>query len=227
MLLLMLERGVPIHSAIFCNTGWEFPEMLEHMEQLKRYTGIDIIEVRPKKPFSYWMNHHKVIGRTGDKKGVAYRTGCSWPSASRRWCTREKVYAINRYLSGVRNPVSCVGLAADESHRVKDNSKYMCRYPLIEFDVTEEQALKICFDHGFHWGGLYEVFNRVSCFCCPLQRLEDLRKLRTHYPNRWQNLLDMDTQVSENRGFVRDATAHDLDRRFAAEEKALVQAKLF
>ena len=31
MLNIMLGRGESIHSAVFFDTGWEFPEMLEHI----------------------------------------------------------------------------------------------------------------------------------------------------------------------------------------------------
>lgn len=32
MLLMMLERGEDIHSVVFFDTGWEFPEMHEHID---------------------------------------------------------------------------------------------------------------------------------------------------------------------------------------------------
>ena len=39
-------------------------------------------------------------------------------------------------------------IAADEPKRVKDDI-----YPLFEWGITEEQALKYCYKHGFDWGG--------------------------------------------------------------------------
>lgn len=56
----------------------------------------------------------------------------------------------------------------------------------------EADCLKYCYEAGFDWGGLYEIFHRVSCWCCPLQSLDELRKLRTHFPDLWAKLLDME-----------------------------------
>ena len=154
-------------------------------------------------------------------KGVVHRVGNGWPSPMRRWCTRQKVDGINRYLRDVQNPISCVGVAADEAHRVKKNSKYPCRYPLIEWDIDEPSALAICKAHGFHWGGLYDIFKRVSCFCCPLQRVGELKKLRKHFPELWGKMLEWDGMIDENRGFKDYDTVHDLEARFAEDDRQL------
>lgn len=34
MLLLMLEKGIPIDAVFYADTGMEFPEMQKHMEKL-------------------------------------------------------------------------------------------------------------------------------------------------------------------------------------------------
>ena len=45
----------------------------------------------------------------------------------------------------------------------------------MEWRITEAKALQICYDQGFDWGGLYEIYHRASCWCCPLQRIDELR----------------------------------------------------
>ena len=37
MLLLMIERGLPIHAVLTADTGMEFPEMYEHLQKLDDY----------------------------------------------------------------------------------------------------------------------------------------------------------------------------------------------
>lgn len=37
MLLLMIERGMPIDMVLTADTGMEFPEMYEHLDKLDRY----------------------------------------------------------------------------------------------------------------------------------------------------------------------------------------------
>ena len=73
---------------------------------------------------------------------------------------------------------------------------------------------------GYTWGGLYDLFQRVSCFCCPLQRLGELRKLRKHKPHLWKRMLEMDALVPEhNKGFRMYDTVHDLENRFSNEDR--------
>jgi 3'-phosphoadenosine 5'-phosphosulfate sulfotransferase (PAPS reductase)/FAD synthetase len=221
MLLMMLERNEPIHSVVFFDTGWEFPEMIDHIDKLEKYTGIQVIWLKHKHSFTYVLNEKPTVVRKGPMKGQPARAGNGWPSMFRRWCTRLKIDEIERYLKQQENFKSCIGFAADESKRVpvKSKKKWPERYPLIEWDISEKEALKYCYDHGFYWGGLYELFGRVSCFCCPLQRIGELRNLRTHRPELWAKMLKMDTENC--RGFRDMKTVHDLDRRFAEEDRQM------
>ena len=53
-----------------------------------------------------------------------------------------------------------------------------------------------------------------------LQSLNELRKLRVHFPELWKQMLKWDkTRPKHNRGYIKYDTVHDLDRRFAFEEK--------
>ena len=221
MVLEMLERGETIDQIIAFDTGWEFPQMLEHWDKFERYTGLKIdmpiTRVYPKQPFDYWIFDRPVCKRG---ETTPHRFGNGWPSPLRRWCTREKVNAIRRELKKLGDTTSCVGYAADEEARVggMSGSDVIQRYPLIEWGIDEAEALKICTRHGFDWGGLYKHFHRVSCFCCPLQRLDELRTLRKHFPDLWQTMIDWDARCKGNNpGFKMYDTVMDLERRFAEE----------
>ena len=39
MLLMMLEKNMPIDEIIFCDTGKEFTQMYEHIEKVQKYIG--------------------------------------------------------------------------------------------------------------------------------------------------------------------------------------------
>lgn len=39
MLLMMLEKNMPIDDIIFCDTGNEFPQVYEHIEKVNKYIG--------------------------------------------------------------------------------------------------------------------------------------------------------------------------------------------
>lgn len=207
--------------------------MIEHINHVERKTGITITRLKPEKPFSYWMFEREIIARKGPMKGKVHRIGNGWPSPMRRWCTRLKVNAIDKYMKGM-DCVFFIGYAYDEMDRQfsANSKKGEKRFPLIENKITEKDALKYCYNLGYSWSGLYNHFNRVSCFCCPLQRLKELRTLRSEYPGLWKKMLDWDEKISinskHNRGFRGYDTVHDLDKRFAEEDVInSAQADLF
>lgn len=239
MLLQMLERGEDIADIVFFDGGWEFPQMHEHLEKLERFIGHKITRLRPrlpvgvvtnKTPFDWMFSEYPVV-----KRGTRHihRIGRYWPSPVIRWCTGRKQEALRAHIRALthRQDVElplrqCVGFAADEPHRVngvtkKDGAYYVQRYPLIEWGVTEADALWYCKERGFTWGGLYNYFDRVSCFCCPLQGLDELRKLRQFYPDLWHRMLDMDSWLPKNdkgRRFNHASSVAALESRFAAED---------
>lgn len=93
--------------------------------------------------------------------------------------------------------------------------------------MTEADCLKYCYDRGFTWGGLYEIWDRVSCWCCPLQGLEDLRKLRKYRPELWIKLQEMDKALenSSRPNFKNDVSLSDIMKRFEVEDEFIAQGK--
>lgn len=221
MVLRLIEEDLPLHEIVFFDTGWEFPELLEHIDKLERYIGRPITRLQPTRPFEYWMLERPVVARKGPLKGQVHRIGNGWPSPMRRWCKREKVAAIDRYCGG--DSIRYIGYAADGAHRCDktcaSGKSYPRLYPLVDYWVMDEAGcLAYCKARGFDWGGLYDHYRRVSCFCCPLQRIGELRTLRRLHPQLWQQMLAWeDAMESRNRGFKDYVTVHDLDRRFAKE----------
>lgn len=213
MLLMMLEKGMQVDEVVCCDTGLEFPEMYEHLAKVEQHTGIQITHLKADKSFEHYMYDHVRV--RGEYEGLA---GYGWPRPRARWCTAYlKTKVIDRYFKELRkthNVIEYVGIAADEAWREKDK-----RYPLIEWGITEKQALDYCYERGFRWGGLYDSFKRVSCWCCPLQPLSELKKLRAMHPDLWQRLREMDARAWNS--FRIDYTVEDLEQRFAEEDMQL------
>ena len=65
---------------------------------------------------------------------------------------------------------------------------------------------------------LYHFFFLFSCFCCPLQPLDELRTLRRPFPDLWRRMLVMESWLPENKRRFKDSSVSALDARFAAEE---------
>jgi len=214
MLLMLLEKGWQVDEIRAFDSGWEFPQMYDHWRQVEEYTGMPITIVRSKKSFNYWLLEHKVMS-----KGEVRMVGVGWPVIARRWCTREKVRSLYRER---KNCAWYVGMASDEQDRTfsatSESFSGKRVYPLIEWGITEADALEYCYAKGFTWGGLYKHFKRVSCYCCPLQRIGDLRKLRKYYSELWSQMLEWDKAISTNNGFNSYGTVVDLERYFAHED---------
>lgn len=200
MLLMMIEKGMPITKIINVDTGKEYPEMYEHIEQVREYIKpYKIITV--KMDFDYFF---KEVPRVRPSK---YTRGYGFPGIYSRWCTRLKIMAINSVImSGKSDPrskrrykppsyaISYIGITTEEYKRIANEQTI--RYPLVEWGVTGEEALEYCYDKGFTWNGLYTRFKRSSCWCCPFQRISDLYTLYRYYPDLWWQLEEMD-KISE------------------------------
>lgn len=115
-----------------------------------------------------------------------------------------------------------IGIAADEPLRHYRELPKNVEHPLFDWNITEADALRYCQSKGFDFGGLYERFRRLGCWCCPLQRLDSLRTLRRYYPELWQELLRLDAKAPYT--FLKRYSAADLEEKFALEE---AQGKLF
>lgn len=230
MLLLMIERDMPIDIVLTADTGMEFPEMYEHLGKLDDYLykerGLHLTVLRHPKGFEWLMfdePKQKASSIDNRRKLGVTPYGNGWPSVKVRWCTGQlKTHLINKEvnrLKGQYHALHYVGIAADEPKRIKNE-----QYPLVDWGITEREALKICYDRGYDWGGLYEIHHRCSCWCCPLQRIDELRKLRHHHPELWARLREMDQRAIAQFGnnplgqFKQNWTVEKLEQRFSDEE---------
>lgn len=189
MLLMMLERGERVDDIVFFDWGMEFPQMYEHLDKLEEYIDRPITKLYPEKPFEYYMFDH--IKTRGKRIG---QHGYGWPSPIVKWCARVKADAIN---INYKNVTMAVGFAFEERvSRARYNTRWDVkyqqkrRYPLLEWGVAELEALKYCRSHGFDWGGLYKLFRRVSCWCCPFIPKREAMALRDNFPELWAKLED-------------------------------------
>lgn len=210
MLLLMLEKGIEVDEIIFCDTTVEFPSMYTHIKKVEEYIKKPITILKAEHNYEYMMFDY--VKKKGKNKG---QHGYDWAGPRLRWCTRYyKQELLRKYLKKYNEPiVEFVGIAADELKRLERNKdKDNLRYPLVEWNITEEQALQYCYSKGFDWGGLYEKFSRVSCWCCPLQSLKELKVLYKEFPELWKILKEWDNRTRRN--FRADYSVLQLEEKF-------------
>ena len=231
MLLRLLEEKRPVDDIVFFDTGWEFPQLVEHVFKVQDYIGREITVLKPEISFNDWMFRREFIAKKGKTRGQR-KKGYGWPNSMMRWCTRLKIATINNHMHREHGKgcYQYIGYAADELKRtgcgnacvgeVKDGINRL--YPLIyDWDMNEKDCLNYCYERGFDWNGLYRHFGRLSCFCCPLSRIGELRTVRKHYPELWGKMLSWGDAIQGHKRFKNDKTIHDLDRRFAEEDRQL------
>lgn len=219
MLLRLLEENYPVELIVFCDTGMEFPAMYRHLERLEAYIGRPITKIQSEYTFKHLLLEHIPNRKNPDLFG---KKGFSWPGPHSRWCTamlKTRLLArLAHELYEEYNVIEYVGIAADESNRMRQKS-----YPLVDWNMTEKDCLDFCKARGFDWDGLYDLFPRVSCWCCPLQGLNELRCLRKHFPQLWNELRELASQTW--RRYRADYTVEQLEIRFAFEDELLASGQ--
>ncbi len=231
MLLRLVEEHRPIDEIIFIDTGIEFPELYAHIDLVEERIKRKITRISSNQSFEFLLlereikrsKDSKVLAKYGDVKGHG------WTTTQVRWCTNAlKIMPKARYLSSLRKDFTIyeyLGIAADETKRLerKVNKNPNHIHPLVEWNMSEQDCLAYCYQHGFDWGGLYEKKKRVSCWACPLQNLNDLRYLYHERPELWEKLREWDSRCF-NSFHPRD-TLHDLEVRFSLEDRFLTEGK--
>ena len=212
MLLRMIELKMPIDEIRYFDCGsWEFPQTQKHISKVEKYINRPIKRLYSKHTFDYFFSEKKTKG--------GYK-GYGFPVVGWRWCTGRKIAALKKGLK--KDDIEYIGYTTDELQRTfkskRTNHKAREEYPLIKWGWSEEDCLKYCYSKGFTWDGLYNYFPRISCWCCPLQRIGTLRILRKHFSELWQRLLKM--QKSTWSTFrMNGKTVFDLDKRFEEEDR--------
>lgn len=232
MLLRMLEEGMKIDCILFCDTGLEFPAMYEHLDKLEQNIGRPITRVKSEYRYEHLMFDVPVKRKEDTSFAAKFgkvHNGYGWAGPRMRWCTTQlKDIPREKFLRELRQEYTVkeyVGIAADEQYRLerKRNKNPNHIHPLADWGMTEADCLKYCYERGYDWGGLYEHFKRVSCWCCPLQSLEELRQLYRYYPKLWQRLKEWDKRTWRN--FRADYGVEELEARFLFEEECIHAGK--
>lgn len=222
MLLLILDSGQPLDEVVFFNTGMEFQAIYDIRDKVKQMLSdkhIPYTELNPPRPFLYDMLFRMKTKRDGS---IAYGDG--WCGGACRWGTRIKLRVINRYTKGCH---VYVGIAADEETRLTNLESYKSS-PIAEAGMTELDCLQYCYDRGFYWEEngvrLYDILDRVSCWCCRNKNLKELRNIYWFLPDYWNRLCELQKNISSPMKGDGNSV-FDLERRFLFEKEWLDSGK--
>lgn len=191
------------------------------------------------KPGSFrWRELHGEIKRSNGtpsefncEKGTHY--GYGWCGGLCRWGTSEKLRAIKQFKNSLAEPViDYVGIAADEANRFEKSAQEGKVLPLVEWGMSEHDCLQYCHAHGFYWieratnagtayVDLYQLLDRVSCWCCCNKNLKELRNIYSYLPQYWDRLKILQQQIDRPfKGYYkgRPNGIFELEKRFLQEQ---------
>lgn len=208
MWLKLWEKKVPNLVPVYFDGGWEWPFAIDEIRRVEGITGIK----------SHTLDHGDLFDSVIRKRG--------WPTWKVRWCTGHKRDKIAVFGSSIKRGQPdfkikhCVGFASDEKKRVLGIAKQHpgIVLPLVDYGIKERQCLKICNRYGCTWEGHYFRSDRMSCWCCPWQRVGDLGELYKYQSDYWQLLKVKDRLAPRGRKFRWGGKSiKDLEARFKKE----------
>lgn len=214
MLLLLIEKKMPLDEVVFYDTGMEFKAIYNIRDKilpLLEKNNIKYTELKPNCEFCYKMFEKPVnVGKPNEHKGY------SWCGGRCRWGTTEKLKAIEKHCA---NNYEYVGIAFDEPKRLAKERKGNKLFPLADWKMTEKNCLLFCRERGFNWQecgiDLYDILDRVSCWCCGNKNLKELKNYYLYLPEYWEKLKDLQNKTL--RPFKKPYTIFDLEKRFKKE----------
>ena len=175
---------------------------------------------------------------SGRTKGKFKGNLRGFPMVTGAWCNRDlKVNILKQFDKP--DIIQYIGIAADEPNRFH-NLTDRKRSPLVEYDVTEAEARRICEELDL-LSPIYTQAERGGCWFCHNQGAQQLRLLRKQYPEYWALMLkwDLDSSVTFKPGhkelvqdeagnkiiiYVPGKTVHDYDKRFQLEDDGFISA---
>lgn len=213
--VLEANGGLPDRCIVtFQNTGREMPETLDFVAEVGRRWDVPIVwlEYRAAKPFFEVVGHNSA-SRNGEPFEALIRKRRFLPNVMARFCTQElKIRVAKRYLmtQGWDHWVNCVGIRADEPHRLNrptPKERYGVWMPLADAGVSKHDVAKF-------WRGapfdlrLPNVSGKCwlgNCDGCFLKSEANVAAFTRQFPDRaawWERMEDLATDLSAANGMT-------------------------
>jgi len=212
-----LDRIVHVEIMATDTIPADLPPMMEFKAKadriIKERYGIEVEHLHTKE--TYEQHFYRVRTSNGKRSGTIY----GFPMMRGAWCNSDLKVRELRKLERNKNITQYIGIAADEPNRFH-NLTDRKRSPLVEHDITEAEARKICEELDL-LSPIYTQSARGGCWFCHNQPVNQLRLLRKQYPKYWALMLkwDKDSPVP----FKPDGhTVHDFDKRFQLEDDGFI-----
>lgn len=209
---MCIEKGIHFDEIVTADVEKSFPQeeyyakqMIERWESM----GYKVVVLKTSDTWDQWFYGKSTRGKSkGLKRGFPLTCYACW------WTRQAKVIPLEKYMKG---HIRLIGYTSNEksSSRKSITKRYIengyideknkdFKYPLIEWNVTEEDCMKYCDDRGL-LNPLYKYFDRLGCYLCPKQNIKNLKILCIHFPTLWDELKEY-TKSTTSEGFVSQGT---------------------
>ena len=141
---------------------------------------------------------------------------------------RCKSKPLDRFFKGIEKEkyTKYIGIAIDEPkriERIKSSSKENRISLLEKYGYTEQMAFDLCKKYDL-LSPIYEFAPRGGCWFCPNARYAELKHLRTHHPDLWNKLLELENEpdlIGNMWNTLTKTRIHDWEERFFWEERQM------
>ena len=226
--LLLSEKGMlpRIDHAIFSDTGWEPPDVYEHLEWLESEVSIPIHRV------SNGNILNGVLAQISNKDDERWgsmplytRDANGNDGMVRRQCTKEyKITPIEKFIKyeilGLRPRQRISGFAvdqwfgisADEPQRMRtapDKWRRFC-YPLVGLpdDLLGKPWRRWDCTSWLTENYPNHPVPRSACIGCPFHSNDEWRRIKTHFPEQWMEAVEIDNKIRTIDGMNSEAFLH-------------------
>ena len=172
MVLELIEKEWPLDCVVMVDLGKEFDCIYRIWDRLCEFLdahNISHAKLTLPQSFDYYFAEHEVKERKG---GSHY--GYSWCGGRCRWGTTFKKQLLTKFYSELYG------------------NEPICEYV---------DCLVKCYRNGFNWKersvDLYDVLERVSCYCCANKNLGECKAMIRYLPQYWQKIKDMETMIGK------------------------------
>lgn len=160
---------------------------LEYAKPIFESWGYKVVIVSSEKDylshFNYIVTRSKVESRNGKKRGWLIGGLCKMNG--------EKVNPIRKYIKSLGECVQYIGIAIDESERLKRLHNTGNISLLEQCNYTEQDAYNKCLEYNL-LSPTYQTEKRGGCWFCPNQSIKGFADLKKNHPELWNELVELD-----------------------------------
>lgn len=223
-LILAKEHGEPLDAVVYCEvmfdqtTSGELPEHRDFIyNRLKPWVeeelGVPFIILHGNKTYKDCFNH--IVCR-GQAKGKTHGFAIPGMCLINRDC---KIPPIKQFWSNLEDDVTqYVGIAADETKRLKRLDGTNKVSLLAKYSVTEDMAMELCKSMNLR-SPSYDFTNRNGCWFCPNCKDREWLHILTNHPNLFDELIELEdsTENIYRRCLNRKETPKELKARLMCD----------